>query len=151
VNLSWQGHEVVTAPQARVWAFVSDPASIAQCVPDVVASKVLDDRHLEAVVKVGVGPVRGNLNLKIELDPQPGADRMNMKINGSGFGSVVDLTAGADIKDNGDSTTSLDWSGSATMRGPIASIAGRVIDAQAQRVITETFANVRARCSSSSG
>jgi len=151
VNLSWQGHEVVTAPKSRVWAFINDPASIAQCVPDVVETNVLDDRHVEAVVKVGVGPVRGNFKLKIELDPQPGGNRMNMKINGGGFGSVVDLTAGADVKADGDSSTSLDWSGSATMRGPIASIAGRVIDAQAQRVITETFANVRARCSSSSG
>jgi len=64
---------------------------------------------------------------------------------------VVDLLAGADIKDNGDSTTSLDWSGTATMRGAIATVAGRVIDAQALRVITTTFANVREKCASSSG
>jgi carbon monoxide dehydrogenase subunit G len=37
------------------------------------------------------------------------------------------------------------------MRGQIANLAGRVIDAQAQRVIATTFANVKARCASSNG
>jgi uncharacterized protein len=151
VNLEWQGHEDVGTTKDRLWAFINDPNSVAKCVPDLVEANVQDPRHFEAIVAVGVGPVRGKFKLKIELDPQADGNRMNMKISGGGFGSVVDLVAGADIKDNGDSTTSLDWSGSATMRGPIASVAGRVIDAQAQRVISTTFANVKARCSSSSG
>ena len=29
------------------------------------------------------------------------------------------------------------------MRGPVATIGGRVLDSQAQRVISETFANVK--------
>jgi carbon monoxide dehydrogenase subunit G len=31
------------------------------------------------------------------------------------------------------------------MRGPVATVGGRVLDAQARRVITNTFANVAAR------
>jgi hypothetical protein len=151
VNLSWQGHEDVGAPFGALWAFINDPDSVANCVPDLIEAVVQDARHFEATVKVGVGPVKGKLKLKIELEPQADGKRMNLKISGGGLGSVVDLMAGADIKDNGDSTTSLDWSGTATMRGAIASVAGRVIDAQALRVITTTFANVRERCNSSSG
>ncbi|HUZ49600.1 MAG TPA: carbon monoxide dehydrogenase subunit G [Candidatus Dormibacteraeota bacterium] len=148
MNLQWQGHEEIAAPKERVWAFINDPGSVANCVPDLVEANVVDTHHVDAVVKVGVGPVRGNFKLKIELDPQADGSRMNLKISGGGFGSVVDLVAGADVKAAGDASTVLDWSGSATMRGPIASIAGRVIDAQAQRVISTTFANVKARCSS---
>ncbi len=148
MNLEWHGHEEVGTTKARLWAFINDPKSVAGCMPDLVESTVEDDRHFEAIVSVGVGPVRGKFKLKIELEPEPSGDRMNMKISGGGLGSVVDLLAGADIKDNGDSTTSLDWSGTATMRGKIASLAGRVIDAQAQRVITTTFANMKAQCTS---
>ena len=147
MNLQWKGHEEIAAPKERVWAFINDPASIADCIPDMVEASVVDAHRVDAVVKVGVGPVRGNFKLKIELEPQVDGSRMNLKIGGGGFGSVVDLVAGADIK-AGATGTELDWEGSATMRGPIASIAGRVIDAQAQRVITTTFANVKARCSS---
>jgi hypothetical protein len=149
VNLEWHGHEEVGTSKAQLWAFISDPKSVADCVPDLVEAIVEDATHFDAIVSVGVGPVRGKFKLKIELEPQPDGKRMNMKISGGGLGSTVDLLAGADLTDHG-ATTSLDWSGTATMRGKIASLAGRVIDAQAQRVITTTFANVKARCASSS-
>jgi carbon monoxide dehydrogenase subunit G len=149
MNLEWHGHEEVDASKAQLWAFINDPTKVANCMPDLVESTVEDARHFEAVVSVGVGPVRGKFKLKIELEPDATGDRMNMKISGGGLGSVVDLLAGADITSTGAATTSLDWSGTATMRGKIASLAGRVIDAQAQRVITATFANMKAQCSSS--
>jgi carbon monoxide dehydrogenase subunit G len=145
VNLHYSGQEIVPAPKAKVWAFISDPASVASCMPDVIETTVVDATHFETKVKIAVGPVRGSFTFKVALDPQPGGDRMNMTISGGGFGSVVDLTAGADIKDNGDGSTTLDWTGDASMRGPVATIGGRVLDAQAQRVISTTFANVKAR------
>jgi carbon monoxide dehydrogenase subunit G len=149
MNLKWQGQEVVPAPKAAVWAFINDPDKVAQCVPDLIESKTNDAHNFDAVVQVAVGPVRGKFKFKIALDPDAGGDRMNLKISGGGFGSVVDLLAGADLKDNGDATTTLDWDGTAQMRGPVATVGGRVIDSQAQRVIRSTFANVKAKCSSS--
>ena len=149
MNLEWHGHEEVGTSKAQLWAFISDPKSVADCVPDLVEAVVEDATHFDAIVSVGVGPVRGKFKLKIELEPQSDGNRMNMKISGGGLGSTVDLLAGADLTDHG-ATTSLDWTGTATMRGKIASLAGRVIDAQAQRVITTTFANVKARCASAS-
>jgi carbon monoxide dehydrogenase subunit G len=68
-----------------------------------------------------------------------------MKITGGGLGSAIDLTAGADIKPGPGTGTVLDWGGSAVMRGPVASVGGRVLDAQAKKLITQTFANVRER------
>jgi hypothetical protein len=56
----------------------------------------------------------------------------------------VNLVAGADVSSDGDVTV-LDWQGDATMRGPVATVGGRVLDAQANRVITQTFANVKSR------
>ena len=37
----------------------------------------------------------------------------------------------------------LNWSGEAVMRGPVAAVGGRVLDAQAQKLIAQTFANVQ--------
>lgn len=145
MDLAYSGQEVIPAPPDRVWAFISDAKNVASCLPDLIESKVEDDRHVQATVKVAVGPVRGKFTFKIALDPQPSAGRMNMRIAGGGFGSVVDLDAGATIAKNGDSATTLDWEGKASMRGPVATVGGRVLDAQAKRVITSTFANVRAK------
>jgi carbon monoxide dehydrogenase subunit G len=144
MNLTYSGHETIAASHDAVWKFITDPASIASCMPDVLESKVIDPRTFDAVVQVAVGPVRGKFKFHVTLDPQPDEKRLNMTIGGGGFGSVVDLKAGADLATDGNTTT-LDWQGAATMRGPVATVGGRVLDAQAKRVITTTFANVKTR------
>jgi carbon monoxide dehydrogenase subunit G len=70
-----------------------------------------------------------------------------MRITGGGFGSAVDMTAVSDLTAEGGDATRLDWNGEAIMRGPIAAVGGRVIDSQARKLITQTFANVRERLS----
>ncbi|MGZ3498715.1 MAG: SRPBCC family protein [Vulcanimicrobiaceae bacterium] len=146
MNLEFSGQEVIAAPKDRVWSYINDPSSIASCLPDVQDVQVHDAHTFDASVRVAVGPVRGKLKFKILLDPQPDGEHMNMKISGGGFGSVVDLLAGADVKGDGASTT-LDWHGTATMRGPVATVGGRVLDAQAKSVISTVFSNVKARLS----
>ena len=144
VKLEYSGREEIPATRDAVWAFINEPANIASCMPDVLESTVVDAHTFDAVVQVAVGPVRGKFKLHVALEPKPGGDHMGMTISGGGFGSVVDLVASSDIGSEAGFTT-LDWKGTATMRGPVATVGGRVIDAQAKRVITTTFANVKAR------
>jgi carbon monoxide dehydrogenase subunit G len=75
--------------------------------------------------------------------PADSKRRIDMKIAGGGFGSTVDLTSGADILDAGDGTTLLKWRGQAEARGPVAAVGGRVLEAQAEKLIAQAFANVR--------
>lgn len=143
MNLQYTGEEKIPTGLDTVWAFVTDPGKVGHCFPDVVEVTVQDPTHFEAVVKVGVGPVRGKFKMKVELLPAPSKRRLDMKISGGGFGSAVDLAAGADLVDAGDGTTLLKWSGQAEARGPIAAVGGRVLDAQAQKLIGQAFGNVR--------
>ena len=145
MDLKYNGQERIPVSKAAVWAFITDPASVGSCLPDLQEMQVVDSHHVDATVGVAVGPVRGKFKFKIELTPHPDASHLDMKISGGGFGSVVDLIAGSDVKENDDGTTTLDWNGTATMRGPVATVGGRVLDSQAKRVITTTFANVRAK------
>jgi carbon monoxide dehydrogenase subunit G len=145
VKLQYSGQERIAAGVEPVWAFVNDPDKVGHCLPDVIEVTVQDPTHFDAVVAVGLGPVRGRFKFKFQLQPDAAGRRMNMKISGGGLGSALDLTAGADIVAVDPSTTLLNWSGEAVMRGPVAAIGGRVLDAQAQKLITQTFANVRTK------
>jgi len=147
MNLQYSGEERIPASPDVVWAFVTDPEKIGRSMPEVVEVTVHDPTHVDAVVQVAVGPVRGKFKLKVELQPNPSRRRIDMKISGGGFGSAVDLTAGADLVDAGDGTTILEWSGQAVARGPVAAVGGRVLDAQAQKLIGQAFANVRQQLS----
>ena len=143
MTLQYTGEEKIPAGPDAVWAFVTDPEKVGRCFPEVVEVRVQDSTHFDAVVKVGVGPVRGKFKIKGALLPDPLKHRIQIKMSGGGFGSTVDLTAGADIADAGDGTTLLKWSGEAEARGPIAAVGGRVLDAQAEKLIAQAFANVR--------
>ena len=143
MNLQYTGEEKIPAGLDAVWAFVTDPEKVGHCFPEVVGVTVQDSTHFDAVVKVGVGPVRGNFKMKVELLPASSKRRIDMKMSGGGFGSTVDLTSGADLVDAGGGTTLLKWSGQAEARGPVAAVGGRVLDAQAQKLIAQAFGNVR--------
>jgi carbon monoxide dehydrogenase subunit G len=147
VNLQYSGEEAIPASDATVWAFVTNPEKVGRCLPEVLEVSVNDPTHFDAVVQVAVGPVRGKFKLKVELMPDPAARRIGMKISGGGFGSAVDLTAGADVVPAGAAATALKWSGHAVARGPVAAVGGRVLDAQAQKMIAQAFANVRRQLS----
>ena len=143
MNLQYSGEEQIPASVETVWAFVTDPEKVGRCFPDVADVTVQDPTHLEAVVNVGVGPVRGKFKVKVELLPDPSRHHLDMKMSGGGFGSAVDLTASADVADAGDGATLLKWSGQAVPRGPIAAVGGRVLDAEAKKLIAKAFGNVR--------
>jgi len=143
VNLQYSGEEKIPASVETVWAFVTDPEKVGRCFPDVVDVTVQDPTHLEAVVNVGVGPVRGKFKVKVEILPDPSRHHVDMKMSGGGFGSAVDLTASADPVDAGDGTTLLKWSGQGVPRGPIAAVGGRVLDAEAKKLIAKAFGNIR--------
>ena len=147
MNLQYSGEEQIPVGQDKVWSFVTDPERVGHCFPDVVTVDVQDDKHFDAVVNVGVGPVHGKFKLRVELIPDAVKRRLDMKISGGGFGSAIDMTAGADVVDAGGGKTTLKWNGEAVARGPIAAVGGRVLDAQAQKLIGEAFATVRERLS----
>ena len=143
MNLRYTGEERIPVRLDTVWAFVTDPEKVGRCLPEVLDVTVQDATRFVAVVRVGVGPVRGNFKIKVELAPGESRRRIDMKMTGGGFGSSVDLTAGADLVDAGDGTTLLKWSGQAEARGPVAAVGGRVLDAQAKKLIEQAFGNVR--------
>jgi uncharacterized protein len=143
MKLQYTGQERIPADGDTVWAFITDPEKVGRCLPEVIEVNVYDPAHFDAVVRVGVGPVRGKFKFKFELQPDAAARRMTMKIAGGGLGSAMDLSAGADLARDGEQGTVLNWSGEAVMRGPVAAVGGRVLDAQAQKLISQTFANVK--------
>jgi len=85
VNLQYSGEEAIAANADAVWAFVTDPGKVARCFPDVIEVTVQDPTHVDAIVGVSVGPVRGKFKLKMELVPAPAERRIALKIAGGGL------------------------------------------------------------------
>ena len=143
MKLSYDGQEKINASKEQVWTFVNDPNKVAYCLPDVQKVDIKDDKHFDAHVKVGIGPVRGKFKFVVTLVPKPDKDRMMVQLRGGGLGTVIDLEAGADITEEADTTITLDWHGEAFVRGPAATVGAQVLDRKAKELITHVFAEVK--------
>jgi carbon monoxide dehydrogenase subunit G len=151
MKVHYEGSEKITASYAEVWAFMNTPEKVAACLPDVVSTTIADANHFTSVVKVGVGPVRGNFTFQVTLEPKSDAKQISVTIHGGGLGSVVDQVAVATLQDDGGGTTTLVWSADAVINGPVATIGGRILDAQAKRIIEHVFTRVRESLSGTAG
>lgn len=63
----------VDAPPDRVWAFLTDPYQVAECLPGAAITEKVDDRTYRGTITVKVGPVttsyKGTIRFE-RLDPE---------------------------------------------------------------------------------
>jgi carbon monoxide dehydrogenase subunit G len=142
MKLQYNGQEKIKADYDTVWKFINDPNEVSKCLPDTEKVDIKDDKSFDAFVKVGVGPVKGKFKFSVTLVPQPENKKMMVKLRGGGLGTAIDLEAGADIKEQADKSTLLDWNGQADVRGPAATVGGRILDSKAKELISHVFAEV---------
>ena len=147
MTLTYAGQERIVAGRDRVWEAITAPEWLGPCLPGVLSVTVQDHTHFQAVVAVGLGPMRGTFTFDCALQPQPEANRLAIAIAGGGFGSTIDMALGAVITEIAPGATTLDWTGDVVVRGPAAAMGADLVDARVQAILSQTFANARERLS----
>lgn len=142
MKLQYSGTEAIRAPKEQVRQFVLDPNQVGYCLPDLQELQVVDQTYFTAVVKVGVGPVRGRFKLDVELVPNGDAASINLK--GSGMGSGMAMSSEVTLEETAEGTI-LHWKADASVSGPLASVGGRLLEGQAKKTIEQMFASIRSR------
>lgn len=56
----------INAPQEQVWAFITDPQKVAQCIPGCEGAEEKAPGKYTAAINVKVGPIRVTFNIDIE-------------------------------------------------------------------------------------
>ncbi len=57
----------IDAPVERVWDFLTDIPVMSQCIPGAEGVQVVDDRHVNALVKTRVGPISVAFNCQVSV------------------------------------------------------------------------------------
>jgi carbon monoxide dehydrogenase subunit G len=60
----------LSAPQAQVWSFITDPQKVAQCIPGCEGAEEKERGKYAAAINVKVGPIRTTFHLDIEQTEQ---------------------------------------------------------------------------------
>ena len=85
------GHFTVSAAQADVYAFLTDPAKVSRHMPDVKDVVIEDADHFTVTARVGISHIKGSMVMKLEIrDRQPPVSTTVVG-RGTGLASVVDM------------------------------------------------------------
>ncbi|MBI4503650.1 MAG: SRPBCC family protein [Gemmatimonadetes bacterium] len=85
----------VAAPAEQVWAFLTDPNRVAQCLPGAALTNQIDEKTYEGTITVKVGPVASSYRGKATFERLDAATRTAEVV---AAGQDVRGKGGADLK-----------------------------------------------------
>ena len=147
--MHYDGSFEVAVPRQRVYDFVTDPAKLTAIFPDVQDVKVIDKDNISLKAKVGIGFIRGTMDVKLNIVERrpPGFAKMSAK--GNGLSSSVELENTFTIEDAAGGKGSLvKWAADAKIAGLMASVGSRLIDAAAQKYVAEIIGSLKEKLAS---
>lgn len=126
------------APPQKVWDTLMDPKTLSGCIPGCDGFHSTGPDQYEAVVNIGVGPVRGRYNAKIALLDQQPHNSYRLSVEGSGPVGFVNGTASVNLTESG-GKTSVHVDGDAQVGGTVARVGQRLIGSVAKGLMDRFF------------
>jgi len=147
--LHFESKTVVKVPVEKLWNFISNPESMAQCLPGVEEYKVHEGKRVEAKTKIGVGFIKGTFKVNSRVaEEDPTNHRAKLLVDGSGvtsaFKAEIEVTCNPHPEG-----TELSWIADATVSGPLGSVAKGLLDGASQKIVTQTLDCVAQKVSQS--
>ena len=129
---------IFDAPAEKVWNTLMDPAALAACVPGCQSLEPTGENEYQAVVNVGVGPVRGNFTARVAISETNPFNSYRLSLSGNsniGFGSgesVVTL-------EEADGKTTVRVDSQAQAGGTVARVGQRMMESVARGLLDRFF------------
>ncbi len=136
-----EGAHKITAPIEAVWKKLMDPEVLRRSLPGCEKLEPSGEHRYRAVLKAGVGPVKGTFSGEVALSdilPEKSYTLTSRVTSNVGFAEGV----GKIELESFAGETIVRFSGEAKVGGMLASVGGRLVEAAAQKNIRETFANL---------
>ena len=129
-----------TAP--NVWAVLTDPEILARCIPGCEGLKPVGNDEYQAVLTVGVGPIRGRYDATISTRDQVLHQSYRLAVQGAGGGGFVSGEAFITLVEReGKTTVTVDSDSQAG--GPVARIGQRLMESVAKMMMDQFFGRLR--------
>jgi carbon monoxide dehydrogenase subunit G len=121
-----EGETEIAAGRQRVWAALTDPHVVAECVPGEPAIEYLDDRNLRVTAEFGNGFLRAPVTIEIELTELSEPARVQATATAAVMASPVAASGSLDLEEVGPELTRACWSAEVTLGGMLSGFGGMV-------------------------
>jgi uncharacterized protein len=136
-----EGSTDIPAPPDRVWSALLDPATLATAIPGCEKLEAVGPGEFKAVMKIGVGPVKGTFDGKVRLSDLEPPQRYRMAIEGSGGPGFVRGAAGLELAPI-EGGTRVSYQADVQVGGLIASVGQRMLGGVSRMMLDQFFSRI---------
>lgn len=140
--MTLEGSFTIAAPRAKVWRALLDPGVLERSIPGCEKLTPTGDNRYTAVLKAGVGAIKGTFNSEVTISNLEPENSYTLSSRAKAPVGFVEGSGRVELHDEGSGNTRIHFSGEAKVGGMLASVAGRLIEAAAQKNIRDMFANL---------
>ena len=132
----------VSASVETVWKFVTNPDDFAKIIPDLQSYEIIDERQFKASFKIGLGMIKGTMNMTFRFEDMEPMSRIKVVGRGSGLQSTADLTINLNLTPS-NGKTRIDWSADLNVGGLVASVGARLLESVTRDKIKEIVEGIQ--------
>jgi carbon monoxide dehydrogenase subunit G len=136
-----EGTTDIPAPHDRVWTALLDPETLAAAIPGCEKLEALGDGEFKAIMKVGVGPVKGTFEGKVRLSDVEPPNRYRMALEGSGAPGFVRGQALMELAP-AEGATKVHYDADVQIGGLIASVGQRMLGGVSRMMLDQFFGRI---------
>ena len=133
-----EGSKDIPAARDRVWAAFLDPDVLATAIPGCEKLEAAGPGEFKAVLKVGVGPIKGTFEGKVRLSDQEPPHRYRMALEGSGGPGFVRGEAAIELAE-AEGGTRVTYDADVQVGGLIASVGQRMLGGVSKMMLDQFF------------
>ena len=105
MKLEFSGAPEIGVARPAVWRRLTDPEFVAASAPGVEAVEAISPTHFRVTSGLGVGAMRVQFSLDVELSDILEPERLRMVSRGRGAGSEVDVVSSVRLDELGSTRT----------------------------------------------
>ena len=138
--MRFEGTLDISAPRDRVFAFLTDPAKVTTCAPDLRSLEIADPHHFTVVVRAGVGPIKSTFTMNVQLLELDRPKHAALLARGQAPGSAVEMVSNINLAELDANNTVMEWWTEVTVSGMIQQVGARLMQGAADRITQQVFA-----------
>ena len=133
-----EGTREIPAPREKVWAALLDPDTLAKAIPGCEGLEEIGPGEYKAVMKVGVGAIKGTFEGKVRLSDLDAPNRYRMAVEGKGGPGFVRGAATMSLSDIS-AGTQVAYDADVQVGGLIASVGQRMLGGVSKMRLDQFF------------
>ena len=137
------GTAEIAATRAATWDLLMDIDRLADCGPDVDSIERQDATHARIRATVGSGFMKAGVTIDLELSDIQAPDRIAVRGRGEASGNQLVASGRVVLTGPPEGPTTLAWTAGLEVTGPLAGLAGRMIEGAASKLVDDTMNCIR--------